>query len=388
MHVYFINYHKFEGSSGIHIHFLANELVKLGVDCTICLPQSKGTIPGCSQPLYNVSNFSELKRKIASDPKSFKREKAILHAWTPREVVRKCVASIIKKTSLPYFVHLEDNEEHILQSHTGVDATQVNFISRLRHLLIPKCFINPSRYREFIAKTSGVTCIIDTLKAFVPDSVPALTFWPACESVFYELPASPDQSVRLELGIPSDAITLTYTGNTHASNLSEVQTLYASVVALNKQGFNVRLLRCGGTHAKMDEGLTSEARPYVIELGSLPPEEFVKYVAAADILVQPGRPDHFNDYRFPSKIPMFLASGRPTILPATNIGKHLEDRENCLLLHKGTTEELVEKLTELILDEELRTQVGLAGRSFAKKRLDWAQSAKDLLAFYTETLRS
>ena len=50
-------------------------------------------------------------------------------------------------------------------------------------------------------------------------------------------------------------------------------------------------------------------------------------LVAADILVQPdGSPGPFNDYRFPSKLPDFFASGRPVVLPKTNIGLYLSER--------------------------------------------------------------
>jgi hypothetical protein len=51
-------------------------------------------------------------------------------------------------------------------------------------------------------------------------------------------------------------------------------------------------------------------------------------LALADLLVQPGKPDAFNDYRFPSKLPEFLSVGRPVILPDTNIAKHMVHRRH------------------------------------------------------------
>ena len=62
------------------------------------------------------------------------------------------------------------------------------------------------------------------------------------------------------------------------------------------------------------------------------------------MLVQPGRPDAFNDYRFPSKLPEFLASGRPVMLPRTNIGLHLEDGVEALLLGHGDADEIADKV--------------------------------------------
>ena len=40
----------------------------------------------------------------------------------------------------------------------------------------------------------------------------------------------------------------------------------------------------------------------------------------ADVLVQPGESNRFNTHRLPSKLPEFLASGRPVIMPRANLG--------------------------------------------------------------------
>lgn len=61
----------------------------------------------------------------------------------------------------------------------------------------------------------------------------------------------------------------------------------------------------------------------------------------------PGQRGHLM-IRFPSKLPMFLASGRPVVLPDTNVGTELEDGYNCLKLKSGSASEIVEKVEELI----------------------------------------
>ena len=67
----------------------------------------------------------------------------------------------------------------------------------------------------------------------------------------------------------------------------------------------------------------------------MPWREIPGYLALADAYVQPGAPDDFNRYRLPSKLPEFLAMGRPVILPACNLGNELTDGENALLLREG-----------------------------------------------------
>ncbi len=385
MHVYFVNYHHFEGSSGIHIHFLANALERLGVRCTACVPRVAGHVFKCGSPQYDVIGFSALKRKFLFGAGALRKEGAILHAWTPREVVRSCVDAVGKRAGIPYFVHLEDNEELVFETHMGVSPERWSVAVDSADADAP-CVHPSGSVQEFIADAAGVTCIMDSLETGVPESVPAMSFWPSCEPEIFELPVTPVLEVRRSLGIPQSSIVLTYTGNVHAANLDEVKTLYAGIGELNRRGRDVRLLRCGATHAGMDEDVKQASAPFVVELGSLPPQELVRYVAGADILVQPGKPDRFNDFRFPSKIPMFLASGRPVILPATNIGRHLEHGKECLLLRNGTVEELVQSVERLIAAPALRKEIGAAGRTFARTHLSWEKSAKNVLSFYERCL--
>jgi glycosyltransferase involved in cell wall biosynthesis len=105
-------------------------------------------------------------------------------------------------------------------------------------------------------------------------------------------------------------------------------------------------------------------------------------LAAADVLVQPGRSDAFNDYRFPSKLPEFLASGRPVVLPRTNIGLHLEDGVEALLLERGGADEIAEKVAFLAVDPELRAMLGERGREFAFRELRWSKNVSAVVDLY------
>jgi glycosyltransferase involved in cell wall biosynthesis len=130
------------------------------------------------------------------------------------------------------------------------------------------------------------------------------------------------------------------------------------------------------------EPLAEKMKEVVIELGVRPRSELPSILSLADVLVQPGGPDAFNDYRFPSKLPEFLASGRPVMLPRTNIGRHLQDEAECILLEQGDALEIARKLEPLLLDEGRRRRIGAAGRAFALEQLSWPKAARDLLTFY------
>lgn len=375
MHIYFINYHKFQGASGIHIHFLANTLVSMEIPCTVCVPYNKKSVYDFGEVNYIIISFFELFKKAIMRPKSFYNEDAIFHAWTPREIVRIMSILIVKRTRSPYFVHLEDNEEYIYETILDEKNAIKLLIKRIYYYLK---LINPHVYKKFLIKSNGISCIIGNLECFAPQEVSKITFYPACEKEFFKMPDTTNYSLRNKLGIPGEALVVTYTGNIHLSNYDEVKTLYEAIKIINTElGIDIYLIHCG--IGKINS-ITQE--PYIIECGNIDPQLLYEYIRIADILVQPGRANRFNDYRFPSKLPMFLASGRPVILPNTNIGKKLEHGKNCLLLEDGSTQELVGHLQSLIRNKHLRDKIGNNGRSFARDNFDWEKSAAKLLEFY------
>jgi glycosyltransferase involved in cell wall biosynthesis len=76
-------------------------------------------------------------------------------------------------------------------------------------------------------------------------------------------------------------------------------------------------------------------------------------LAAADILVQPGKAGEFNDYRFPSKLPEFLAIVRPVILPASNIALQMTHGVDAYVLPKVDAVAIVEAVVKITDDSDL-----------------------------------
>ncbi len=109
----------------------------------------------------------------------------------------------------------------------------------------------------------------------------------------------------------------------HRANTDEVRSLYEAVQRLRSDGHRVVLVKSGWNTVpsselpKLGEGIQ--------DLGWIGRSRVFELLQAADILVRPGAPGPFNHYRFPSKLPEFLASGRPVVLPKTNLGLHLKE---------------------------------------------------------------
>ena len=142
---------------------------------------------------------------------------------------------------------------------------------------------------------------------------------------------------------------IVYHGNTQYANQREMLGLYTAVNLLRRDGLIVQLVQLGNTvWGGVDPLATRALAAQTVQVGPVPWLEVPGYLAFADAFVQPGSPDDFNRYRLPSKLPEFLAMGRPVILPHCNLGNELSDEQNGLLLESGTTSEIAGAIRKLI----------------------------------------
>src|SRR5262249_1485638 len=107
-------------------------------------------------------------------------------------------------------------------------------------------------------------------------------------------------------------------------------------------------------------------------------------VALADVLVQPGADNDFNAYRIPGKLPEFFATGRPVVLPKSNVGLKIADGEQGILLNEPGAQELVRVLGWLLTNRPAREGIGRLGRQFAVENFSCVRGTDRLLALYQE----
>lgn len=377
MNVGIVNHHDFRSNSGIHVFNLGNSLAALGVEITAYVPGDPGTVADLGEANFRVRAATDLGNERLD----------LVHAWTPREGVRVVTSALARKHQIPYVVHLEDNEDVVALYGSGLSPVRLRQLSpaQLHQLVRDLPGSSSLRYQPFLEAAHGVTAVVERLLEFAPGGVPTAVFWPASEPDFFR-PAAPDLSLRRELGIGHDEQVVVYAGNSHVANADEVRALYLAVGLVNRRGIPLRLVRLGVDHGDFRASLGPEALRYEILVSYVPRALVARYFALADVLVQPGRPDPFNDYRFPSKIPEFLAMGKPVILPATNIGLELEEGAEAMLLHRGDALELARVVEKLLADPELRRRLGAGARRFAERRLSWERSAQAVARLYADVL--
>jgi hypothetical protein len=128
--------------------------------------------------------------------------------------------------------------------------------------------------------------------------------------------------------------------------------------------------------------LPLDAAAAVTDLGMLPRKDLPELFALADVFVQPGRHDAFEDLRLPGKLPELLATGRPVILPDTNIASLLRDGVDAVIHRTGSPEEIAQECLALFADSGKAAAIGRAGRRFAEEHFEPAAQAALLEGAY------
>lgn len=377
MNYILVSHCSFNGNSGIHAYQISEEMVKLGVDCVVAVPDTPESAFKIGRPSFKVITYGA-GVDILKDLFDNSQGADVIHAFTPRQHVRNETLRLADFFNAPYVVHLEDNEEEILRAGLGVkDIDSLCDLPAL-HLenRISLWRAWPAFYRSFLINAIGITALIDRLLEFNYAQRPSLVFWPGFDHRY--LKNSKRSNLQQRYNLPKDKRMLVYTGMVHEVNFGEVETLLLAVSELNRRGHEVRLVKTGNDTHKLLENLPKKISDYVIDLGFIDREDLPQLVKIADVLVQPGRSDAFNDYRFPSKLPEFFASGRPVVLPKTNIGLHITDGVNGVLLEEGDYRDIADKVEQVFNDPNLSKHIGEAGRDFAAKKLNWGDNVRKI----------
>lgn len=375
----------FISNSALHVAALARELAAAGHACAVAVAHDLGTIKHLDRPA-----FRGLTHTMAENDPDFpdKRGPDVIHAWTTRENVRLLAEKLLSRHQSRLIVHLEDNEQQILSLSLGRPWAELAALPDAElGRLISADQSHPRLSRGFLAKCDGVTIIMDRLREFVPAGKPCLTLTPAADARHY-YPRPVPAAFRAALQLAPDTTVLFYHGNVHASNAAEVRELYAAVLELNRTGSPVTLFRAGLDQVDFLGDLAGAVTPFVLSLGQilhhhhLPP-----LMALADIFVQPGAPDAFNDYRFPSKLPEFFALGRPVVLPRTNLGTTLRHGVDAWVLDRADAAGIAAAVRTLRADPALREKLARGAADYAAQHFSWRRTAEALAKFY-ETLTS
>lgn len=385
MRVLFCHFGQLNVNSAIQAFHFGEEMTAEGAEVVLCGVGDPSRISAIGEPSFECIGYEGLPAKLRAW--AARPEPTAICAWTPRELVRRAAQRASAELGAPYFVHLEDNEEHLVSAALGIPYEAIRRLppSEQRQIC-GETRIQPSTYEPLLAGAAAITMITPELNEFNRAGLPHHVARPGVDHERLR-PDLPPAVEREQLGLGPEDFVLVYHGVGHYANQHDLLSLYLAVKLLRRRGRPVRLVRLGETEfSGVDPRALRALADDVPHLGDVPWRAVPGYLALADAYVQPGAPDHFNRYRLPSKLPEFLAMGRPVLLPRCNIGNDLRDGENALLLERGDALEIAARLELLLDDERLRARLGAGAREFAVSSLSWPRNSERLLAFYERVL--
>ena len=381
MNILFVLYGDFTSNSANPLTLYARELRSAGHNCAIAVPSGLETVSLYEDRAFRPVLYEDvLAQPTAVFPDG--RVADVIHACTPREVVRRFVTSYLAKSPTPLVVYLEDNERWIalhelgLQENTLRGETDLNIAQ-----ILPDGLSHPFRYPSFVGLADAVALIQDKLKNEVPP-------WVHCQTVMIGVdlqlfsPQQPDARLRKKYGVGETDRVIVYHGGVDQFKKSAIETLCKAIGIINHRGYPCRLLRTGIRPLDFLDTLTAESRSKISDLGLVPKAELPGILSLADVFVQPGEIDPFEDLRLPGKIPEFLGMARPVVIPDVNIAHLFADGINAVLLRTGSAEEIADKCIELFSDPEKADAIGRAGRLLAEQYFDVKSQARRLEQLY------
>ena len=88
-----------------------------------------------------------------------------------------------------------------------------------------------------------------------------------------------------------------------------------------------------------------------------------------------------NDYGSPMKVFEYMALAKPVVAPrVAPVLEVLRDRETALLIEPGNVDQMVDAISELHSDADLRERLAQAGRARILERHTWRRNAAEILA--------
>lgn len=387
MNIVFVCHGDLTSQSTYHVLSIAEQLTLAGHHCVACIPGFAENHPGIRVTSIPLFDFAGSIKNGFAFPDG--EGPSLIHCWTPREQVRRITEQLSQNFGCPYFVHLEDNERELLSRElVGINYEELSALSaeeQDRHIRQPEIRINPARHWEFLKNSAGCTVLIERLKDHVPGGTPVQVFWPGYDDGFFSAVVTPKDDLKEKYGIHPEQFVVLYSGAFHRINHDDACRMVTALKILVNRGMPLSFVKTG--HNAYPELLENGVKKgWVKDLGFLPRERLPELYAMADVLIQPGGADPFNEYRFPSKLPEALASGVPVILPYCNLGLVLKEGVEAIINREDSMERLINDMVYLYENPEKRVHLGESGRAFCQAHLNWKKASGLVESFYLACL--
>ena len=386
MNILFVLYGDLSRNTAGPISLFARHLKILGHECTIAVPDHAEFSYAHKNESYSVALFSEILEKKGLIFSNNKRAD-IVHACTPRISVYQFVCQYMNIVPTPIAIYLEDNENWI--SKKALNACEESLLELSNKNILDNIstdISHPFEYKNFIGLCDLAILIQKKLATTVPFFVPHLTVPWGVDLTFFK---SNPENIFLQkkiLNISPKVKVIVYHGGINDFTKPAIQDLCNAVLKINELGEECILVKTGPGKIASISSNNQFPQSHFRDLGNVARDELPKILNIADIFVQPGRINAFEDLRLPSKLPEFLAMGKPTVLPNCNIADIFHDGEDALLLQSGDPDEIAQCCLRVFQDPTLSKKLGIGARFKAETFFDIEKQTKNLLSAYKDTI--
>jgi len=386
MNILFVLYGDLNTNTAGPIQFFANELQKIGHECVITVPSSIDSSRECicsNIKSYSYEDIFRLEGRVFGNGLSAD----VVHACTPRIAVLNFLKDFLVRQPIPLVIYLEDNETWISEKYLGFNKSDIlkHSVNELTDLL-PYNLSNPLEYPYALSLANLVILIQEKLVSEVPFFKPSRVIpWGVNQSIF-----SPDviaSSKWIEiLEYDKKFKYIVYHGGLNGFTYSPMLDLCRAIEIINSSGTPCKLIRTGINPINFWDKLNPVYKEFILEIGVVDRNELPSILALADLYVQPGRIDPFEDLRLPSKLPEFLSMGRPVVMPNIGIANLLQDGLNVVLFQHGDPEDIAKVCLSIFRDEEHQRMLGIHAREFAQQHFNLEIQARKLEGAYKEAV--
>lgn len=381
MNVLFVLYGDTRTNTWGPISLFANKLINEGHDCVIAIPNYSDDGNSLSMNTLGIPtvNFDEVflnKGKLFSNG-----EKAnIIHASTPRIVIQKFLIKYQEKWPTPLIIYLEDNEIFIVEKYLDLSYKDILKLSNVElSKKIPDQLSNPVDYPYLLLLADALILIQDKLQIELPCYTRSFVIPWGVELDFFSPQAVSKKYSRVNFGIKDEDMVIVYHGGLNGFNREALIDLCKAVELINEYGVRCFLIRSGVNAFNFWEHLKPSSKNYIVELGVIDRSELPGLLNLADLFVQPGRIDPFEDLRLPSKVPEFLSMGKPVLMPNVNIATWMTDGADAIILKSGEPEEIARKCVDIFKDKQLLNDLGRNARAMAEVNFSLEKQSKKLI---------
>lgn len=385
-----VSYMDFSGPGSTHMYHFAGELSSMGHDLFLTVygdPQSVELMHKAPEFPVRKVEFDDLfmKRSLVRELSEFRPQ--IVHLWTPRNVPSRVGLELKYRFGTRIVIHYEDDEDYLVRYYgEGHFETFEDMLKDLRDpgnwpWKVPVFSTLANRYADCF--TAICPAFIERLKRQWGKEAHLL--YPGVDTDRFSPDAEPTKS-SLPFETEGRRLLL-YSGSIGA--VHEFPQLLQTVHILKKKRPEVLLLHIGRNLIRDEtDRLIRELdlQNNVIFLGPVEHRKIHAYLALGEILLQSGRPGEFNRYRLPSKLPEYLAMGKPVVCFHEGIGREFADRKHVLKTYTSDPEEMAEKIEELLDDATLRKTLSENSRAKAVELFNWRRNAGVLAKVYRDVL--